>query len=248
MTDISAVINESAPKWRIQVSKLFRTYGTVIIFVLLVVFASSQSNAFLSEGNVMNILLQISGIGLMSVGMLLVILTAGIDLSVGSIAALGSVASALFFKTIIQFYYCNPVGDRHRRSLRGLISGVLHCLLSSSSLRNYPRDDDPRRAVMHLSWQMGEPYHGEHKGAENARPISAVSFTIGIPNPAIVIVSPPFWVALIVLNFTRFGRFGEGNWLKQKEAVGGCLGFRSHSHVLTGLCHFRVLLPRLQEF
>ena len=40
----------------------------------------------------MNVLRQVAGTGIMAVGMLFVILTGGIDLSVGSVLALGSVA------------------------------------------------------------------------------------------------------------------------------------------------------------
>ena len=47
----------------------------------------------------MNVLRQISGTGIMAVGMLFVILTRGIDLSVGSVSALGSVLSAYLVAT-----------------------------------------------------------------------------------------------------------------------------------------------------
>ena len=52
-------------------------------------------NIFLSPGNLSNVLRQVSNNGIVAVGMTLVILTAGIDLSVGSILALGSVLCAM---------------------------------------------------------------------------------------------------------------------------------------------------------
>ena len=55
------------------------------------------SDSFLTKGNILNVLRQVaSGAGIMAVGMLFVILTRGIDLSVGSIAALGSVLTGYF--------------------------------------------------------------------------------------------------------------------------------------------------------
>ncbi|KYK86000.1 ribose ABC transporter permease, partial [Aggregatibacter actinomycetemcomitans serotype d str. SA508] len=52
--------------------------------------------AFLSTNNIFNILLQVSVICVISVGMTYVILTGGIDLSVGSIVALSAVCLGLF--------------------------------------------------------------------------------------------------------------------------------------------------------
>ena len=61
------------------------------------VVATVWSDAFLTKGNILNVLRQVaSGAGIMAVGMLFVILTRGIDLSVGSIAALGSVLTGHF--------------------------------------------------------------------------------------------------------------------------------------------------------
>ena len=71
-------------------------YNTIFIFVVLLVVSSIASKAFFTERNIFNLLRQMAGIGIVSMGMLLVILTAGIDLSVGSMMALASVLSAHF--------------------------------------------------------------------------------------------------------------------------------------------------------
>ena len=76
---------------------LLQRFGTLGIFLALVIAASLWSDSFLTRPNILNVLRQVaSGAGIMAVGMLFVILTRGIDLSVGSIAALGSVLSASF--------------------------------------------------------------------------------------------------------------------------------------------------------
>lgn len=71
-------------------------YNTIVIFVALLIASSFASDVFFSERNIFNLLRQVAGIGVVSMGMLLVILTAGIDLSVGSISALASVLVAYF--------------------------------------------------------------------------------------------------------------------------------------------------------
>ena len=55
--------------------------------VVLCVFFSITSDKFLSFGNVINMLLQVSNIGIIAIGGMFVILTGGIDLSAGSMTA-----------------------------------------------------------------------------------------------------------------------------------------------------------------
>jgi len=71
-------------------------YNTAFMFAVLLIASAIASDRFLIPENIFNLLRQKAGIGITSMGMLLVILTAGIDLSVGSILALSSVLSAYF--------------------------------------------------------------------------------------------------------------------------------------------------------
>jgi ribose transport system permease protein len=77
----------------------FQSYfGLLIIFVLAIVFSPVRNgvNLFLSERNLLNVLMFASETGILAVGMTLVILVGGIDLSVGSVMALIGVISADF--------------------------------------------------------------------------------------------------------------------------------------------------------
>ncbi|GAA2070013.1 ABC transporter permease [Actinomadura alba] len=60
----------------------------------VVVISGLTNDAFLTEGNLTNLLRQMVTTGLLSLGMLMVILTGGIDLSVGSVVALTGIVSA----------------------------------------------------------------------------------------------------------------------------------------------------------
>jgi ribose transport system permease protein len=75
----------------------------LLIIVLLAVITSPRTSAgariFLEVGNLTDILRQVSEIGIMAVGMTLVILTAGIDLSVGSTLALATSITGLSLTT-----------------------------------------------------------------------------------------------------------------------------------------------------
>lgn len=81
-------------KQKRSVGAVLRQYGAPIALALLCIAASLAFPQFLRYGNLTNILRQSSMIGLIAVGMTFVILTGGIDLSVGSIAALSSVIAA----------------------------------------------------------------------------------------------------------------------------------------------------------
>jgi ribose transport system permease protein len=69
-------------------------YSVVVIFVLMVVIAATLSDSFFTERNILNLLRQVAPLGVISMGMLFVILTGGIDLSVGSASALTGVLLA----------------------------------------------------------------------------------------------------------------------------------------------------------
>ena len=76
-----------------------KLYWGLALLLLVGVLSSPVNsrgvNIFLSPGNLSNVLRQVSNNGMVAVGMTLVILTGGIDLSVGSILALGSVLCAM---------------------------------------------------------------------------------------------------------------------------------------------------------
>lgn len=73
-------------------------WGLIAIFVfgaLSSPISSKGNNIFLSYGNLLDVLRQVSTTGLIATGMTAVIITGGIDLSVGSLMAIGSVVCAM---------------------------------------------------------------------------------------------------------------------------------------------------------
>lgn len=76
------------------VKKIFNKYAIYIVLLALVIFFSIASDVFLSFENIMNVLRQVSVVGIVAVGMTFVILTGGIDLSVGTVIAVTGVVTA----------------------------------------------------------------------------------------------------------------------------------------------------------
>ena len=79
-----------------RASALFKKYIALVVLLLLILISSTISDAFFTQKNLSNLLRQLSGTTIVSMGMLLVILTGGIDLSVGSVVALSGVLFAYF--------------------------------------------------------------------------------------------------------------------------------------------------------
>ncbi|MFT2213435.1 ABC transporter permease [Rhizobium giardinii] len=81
-------VNEQGRQSRNLLGWLSGATGPLIGLLMLSVFLSVATDRFLSVRNALNILDQITVLGVMSVGMTFVILIGGIDLSVGSVLAL----------------------------------------------------------------------------------------------------------------------------------------------------------------
>ena len=83
---------------RAGISRFLERYGIWLVVLVMMVALSFLSESFFSLLNLTNILKQNATAALLALGMFLVIITAGIDLSVGSILALDMVSSAVAAK------------------------------------------------------------------------------------------------------------------------------------------------------
>ncbi len=80
---------------RVSSGEFVARYGLVIIFLILIVGLAIASPNFRDPANLVNILMQNSIIGIVSCGMLLMIILGGFDLSVGAVGATTSVIAAV---------------------------------------------------------------------------------------------------------------------------------------------------------
>src|SRR5918997_4511824 len=91
----NAPVEEGRTSRRARFFALLQRRGAIVVLLLVVIVASLRFDSFLTERNLENIALQSSFLGLIVVGMTFVIISEGIDLSVGSQLALGGVLAAL---------------------------------------------------------------------------------------------------------------------------------------------------------
>lgn len=175
-------------------------YNTLLIFLIMMVVSASISEAFFTATNLSNLIRQVAPVGIISMGMLLVILTGGIDLSVGSVVAMIAVLSALFTQSM-------PLPLAIAASLAcGLLVGS-----ASGYLVSYQKMAPfiATLALMTIVRGFGFIFS---KGApvmvdENASALTdfgSESF-LGIPNPAIILFII-FGITSILLKYNVFGR------------------------------------------
>ena len=106
---------------RMALSRFLERYGIWLVVLVRMVALSFLSETFFSLLNLTNILKQNATAALLALGMFLVIITAGIDLSVGSILALGMVSSAVAAQFGVPWWGVILVGP-----LVGLLCGALN--------------------------------------------------------------------------------------------------------------------------
>ncbi len=109
---------------RLHLRELSQRYGLVLSLLLLCLVLSLLSDRFLTSSNLVNVLRQSTINGIIAVGMTYVILTAGIDLSVGAVLALCTVVTADLLKQDLPVPVAVTAGLGLGAGL-GLISGLI---------------------------------------------------------------------------------------------------------------------------
>lgn len=113
--------NKTAIKKPLLNKELLMKFAPLISLVLLMIFFSFGTPYFLNFNNLLTVALQTSVIGIIAIGMTYVIITSGIDLSVGSVMAFSGVAVGMAASVGLPLPVCVIVG-----ALAGTLCGVLN--------------------------------------------------------------------------------------------------------------------------
>lgn len=98
--------------------------GTILVLVFLGLFFSLASKNFLTVANILNILLQVSTLIIISMGMTWVIITGGIDLSVGASMGFSGVVVAMLIKNMGMSVYAGLFVSILIGGIIGLFNGI----------------------------------------------------------------------------------------------------------------------------
>ena len=115
-------------KRAVSLSESFREIGLLAFIVILCAIFQLRNQNFLTLSNIRDLLTNTAIMSILSVGMMMVILTRGIDLSVGATIALAGMVSAL---TVNSFRAISPVVSVLEGMAIGAVAGALIGLLIS---------------------------------------------------------------------------------------------------------------------
>ncbi|MFO7322408.1 MAG: ribose ABC transporter permease [Chloroflexota bacterium] len=185
--------------WR----SFFQRYGLLLSLLLLCVALALASDRFLTADNIVNILRQSAINGIIAVGMMLVILTRGIDLSVGSVLALSTVIAADLLRNSGLPPFQAVLVALVAGSALGLINGALVAyvnippFIATLGMMTFARGAA-------LFYTQGQPVTGLGALGEGLRMLGSADL-FGIPMP-IIVAGVVFVLGYLLLNHTVLGR------------------------------------------
>lgn len=220
------VMTDVMPARQRYLSRLSNSFTLGILIVIIAIFAARNGTSFLNARNFNDIIIDSSQLVVLTVGMTFVIITAGIDLSIGSVLILSSVVAAkvtIAFSGTPQDIARFEFPTQHIGIPMGLAAGVLTGLLCG--LINgilVTRLQMPSFIVtlgmLGMALGLGQLLSGG-TSVPNVPPDvqtaiglrELVGFELGGQRiritPPVVIAYGIALVAAVVLNRTRFGRY-----------------------------------------
>lgn len=184
--------------------RFVQTYGLLFSLILLCAGLALANDRFLTSDNLLNILRQSSINGIISIGMMLVILTRGIDLSVGSVLALSTVIAAdllrnASFDPLMAILAALGVG-----LVAGLVNGALVTyvkippFIATLGMMTFARGSA-------LLYTEGQPVTGLGELGSGFRYLGSAEI-MGLPVP-IIVTALVFLAVYILLTHIPFGRY-----------------------------------------
>lgn len=186
--------------YRVDIRQVLRRFGLLLAIVVLAAVLSTLSEQFLTLQNLLNLLLQATVNATIAAGMTLVIITAGIDLSVGSVLALTAVVTA----DVLQLGLPVPLAVLAGLGLGaavGVVNGLLITLgrippfITTLGMMTLARG-------LALSYAGGQPITGLPRSFLTM----GTSAFLGIPTP-VWITAVIFLGGIFLLSRTTLGRY-----------------------------------------
>ncbi|KKO54575.1 ABC transporter permease subunit [Paenibacillus sp. DMB20] len=194
-------VNSAKAEKGFKVSGLTQKLGPLLGLIILVVIVSVLNPGFLEPLNILNLLRQVSINALIAFGMTFVILTGGIDLSVGSILALSSafVANMMVagFDPILAIIIGCALGG-----VMGMVNGIM---ITKGKMAPFIATLATMTIFRGLTlvYTNGNPITG--LGDSLTFQLFGRGYLFGIPVPAITMILT-FAALWVILHKTSFGR------------------------------------------
>lgn len=219
-------------KEKINYTKFISEYAIIVIFIIMFIAMSIAAPNFLTTSNMANVLRQVSINGICAVGMTFVMLTGGIDLSVGAVLGASGVLTAMMMLRGV-----NPVVA----SLVSLVFGIVIGYLTGMYISHF--QIPPMIATLGTMTSLrgvaylitgGTPVFG----FSESYVVIGQGYWGVVPIPVIILVIT-FAVGIFVLSKTRLSRYIYG--VGGNEEVSRLSGINVHkikaiAYAVSGFC------------
>ncbi|MBI9101405.1 MAG: ABC transporter permease [Spirochaetales bacterium] len=189
---------------RFNFLKSVRKHAIFYVCLAVFIFFSIASDAFLSQNNLMNVIRQVSMLGITAVGMTCVILTSGIDLTVGSILGLTGTVCAKMMVELGMYPAFAVVAALIVACLCGALSAFLITTVRIPPLIATLGLMGTLRGVVYILCG-GLPVYGFTKAFK----VIGQGYLGIIPIPAIIMIAI-FVLGHLFLNKSKYGRYIYG--------------------------------------
>ena len=191
------------------VGRFAAKYGIILAFIAICVVLAIAEERFLSTRNIFNVLRQTSINGILAVGMTFVILTRGIDLSVGSVAALaGMVAGSLATMQTISMVFSEPL-DPMLVVVIGTLVGMACGFVNGVIVARFAVPPFVVTLGMLSAARGLTLLYSDGRPIPNLDPgfrYIGTGEILGVPVPALLFLAV-FLIAWLVLTRTNYGRY-----------------------------------------
>lgn len=177
---------------------------SIIALLVLIVVVSFLNPNFFTVDNILNILRQTSVSAIIAVGMTMVILTAGIDLSVGSVLALCGAFAASMIAVEVPVLIAVPVALFAGACLGGMSGFIISKCKVQAFIATLVTMTLLRGAT--LVYTDGRPISTGFTDTADAFAWFGTGYLLAVPVP-VWIMALVFAIAWYLLNHTRFGRY-----------------------------------------
>lgn len=186
--------------WQRLRSNLSQYAGVLAALVVLIVVATIFKPVFLSGDNIVNMIVNSTTIGLAAFGMTFVILTGGIDLSVGALAALTGVFAADLLGRGVPMGVVIPLGI-----LAGALVGMgVGAIIAKTNIPPFIVTLGLTNIYSGLAIAYNDGYPVPI-ALEDPFTVLGNGKILGIPTPILVLIAA-FIICYIILNKTNVGR------------------------------------------
>ncbi|ANF95685.1 MULTISPECIES: ribose ABC transporter permease RbsC [Paenibacillus] len=194
-------ITKEKPEKNFKLSNVTQKLGPLLGFIILVIIVSVLNPGFLEPLNILNLLRQVAINALIAFGMTFVILTGGIDLSVGSILALSSAFVANLMLAGVDPILAIIIGCA-AGGVMGMVNGLM---ITKGRMAPFIATLATMTIFRGLTlvYTNGNPITG--LGDSMAFQLFGRGYFLGIPVPAIT-MAIAFIILWVILHKTPFGR------------------------------------------